>query len=170
MISKLWFLLCMGLREDWKVLNVISIDTFVEVRKLVLGEKMWEEKGKVIGISVKSVGPEGVRMEETFATEVKGLGRAPSGRNIGTMDIIEVPGGFFSGTGQGIFTTQDGDSVVWKCYSLGKSEAGKSKSVNIIQFMTTSQRLSWMNGFIAVDEGITDPITMELSGTGYEWK
>ena len=51
------------------MLNVISIDTFVEVRKLVLGEKMLEEKGKVIGISVKSVGPEGVRMEETFATE-----------------------------------------------------------------------------------------------------
>jgi hypothetical protein len=137
---------------------------------LVLGEKMWEEKGKIIGISVKSVGPEGVRMEETFATEVKGLGRAPSGRNIGTMDILETPGGFFSGTGQGYLVTQDGDSVVWKCYSVGKPEAGKVKSVNIIQFMTTSQRLSWMNGFIAVDESVSDPMTMELSGTGYEWK
>jgi hypothetical protein len=152
------------------VLNVISIDTFLEVRKLILGEKMWEEKGKIMGISVKSVGPEGVRMEETFATEVKGLGRVPSGRNIGTMDILETSGGFFSGTGQGIFTTQDGDSVVWRCYSLGKLEAGKSKSVNIIQFMTTSQKLSWMNGSVAIDEGITDPMTMELSGTGYEWK
>ena len=137
---------------------------------MVLGEKMWEEKGKIIGISVKSVGPEGVRMEETFASEAKGLGRAPSGRNIGTLDLIETPGGFFSGTGQGMFTTQDGDVVVWKCYSLGKMEAGKYKSVNIIQFMTTSKKLSWMNGFIAVDEGISDPITMELSGTGYEWK
>ena len=121
-------MLFMELWGYWKVLNVISIDTFLEVKKLVLGEKMWEEKGKVIGMSVKSVGPEGVRMEETFATEVKGLGRAPSGRNIGTMDIIEVPGGFFSGTGQGIFTTQDGDSVVWKCYSLGKSEAGRARA------------------------------------------
>ena len=102
---------------------------------MVLGEKMWEEKGKIIGISVKSVGPEGVRMEETFASDVKGLGRAPSGRNIGTLDIIETPGGFFSGTGQGMFTTQDGDVVVWKCYSLGKMEAGKGKSVNIIQFI-----------------------------------
>jgi hypothetical protein len=41
---------------------------------LVLGEKMWEEKGKVIGVSVKSVGPEGVRIEENFASEIKGLG------------------------------------------------------------------------------------------------
>ena len=72
---------------------------------MVLGEKMWEEKGKIIGISVKSVGPEGVRMEETFATEVKGLGRAPSGRNIGTMDLIETPGGSFSGTSQGYLVT-----------------------------------------------------------------
>lgn len=152
------------------MLNVINIDTFVEVRKLVLGEKMWEEMGKIIGISVKSVGPEGVRMEETFATEVKGIGRAPSGRNIGTIEFIEVHSGFFSGTGQGYLVTEDGDSVVWKCYFLGKPEAGKYKSVNIVQFSTTSQRLSWMNGFIAVDEGISDPKTMELSGTGYEWK
>jgi len=137
---------------------------------LVLGEKMWEEKGKIIGMSVKSVGSEGVRMEETFASDIKGLGRVPSGRNVGTLDISESPGGFFSGTGQGLFTTQDGDVVVWKVYSIGKLEAGKSKSVNILRFMTTSQKLSWMNSYIAVDEGITDPMTMDISGTGYEWK
>ena len=152
------------------MLNLRNAEPLLEVRKLVLGEKIAEERGKVIGMSVKSIGPEGVHMEETFATEVKGLGRAPSGRNIGTMDLIEVPGGFFSGTGQGYLVTQDGDSVVWKCYSMGKSEAGKYKSVNIIQFMTTSQKLSWMNGYIAVDEGMSDPKTMELSSTGYEWK
>jgi hypothetical protein len=142
----------------------------VEVRKLVLGEKLWEEKGKALGVSVKSVGPEGVHMEETFASECKGLGRFPSGRNIGTMNIVEVLGGFSSGTGQGIFTTQDGDSVVWKTYSLGKPEAGKHRDLLIIQFMTASQKLSWMNSFIAVYEGISDRKTMEFSGTGYEWK
>lgn len=131
---------------------------------------MWEEKGKVTAMSVKSIGPEGVHIEENFATEVKGLGRVPSGRNMGTLNTVERPNGFISGTGQGIFTTQDGDSGVWKCYFLGKTEAGKYKSVNIIEFMTTSQKLSWMNGLIAVEEGISDPKTMELSGTGYEWK
>jgi hypothetical protein len=44
-------------------------------------------------------------MEMTFVTEIKSLGRFPSGRNIGTMDVVEGSGGFFSGTGQGIFTT-----------------------------------------------------------------
>jgi hypothetical protein len=152
------------------MLNAIDTYTVLEVRKLVLGEKTWEEKGKMMGMSIKSIGPEGVHMEETFASEVKGLGRAPSGRNIGTINVIETPGGFLSGTGQGYLVTQEGDSVVWKCYLLGKLEAGKTKSVNIIQFMTSSQRLSWMNGFIAVAESIADEKTMEFSDTGYEWK
>ena len=142
----------------------------MEVRKLVLGEKLWEEKGKAIGVSIKSIGPEGVHVEETYATEVKSLGRAPNGRNMATLDIVETPNGSFSGTGQGIFMTVDGDSVAWKCYFLGKSVAGKSKSVNIIQFMTTSQKLSWMNGLIAVEEADGDSKTMEIDGTGYEWK
>jgi len=33
-----------------------------------------------------------------------------------------------------------------------------------------SQKLSWMNSLIVVLEAITDPKTMELSDTGYEWK
>jgi hypothetical protein len=153
------------------VLNAINTDAFLEVRKLVLGEKLWEEKGKATGVSVKSVGPEGVHMEENFASEVKGLGRFPSGRNMGTINYVARPDGFSSGTGQGIFTAQDGDSVVWKCLAFGKPEAaGKDKSIAIIQFMTTSQKLSWMNSFLIVYESIGDMKTMEFSGTGYEWK
>jgi hypothetical protein len=140
------------------------------VKSLVLGAKIGEEKGKVIGVSVKAVDSEGVHVEETFATEVKGLGRFPSGRNMGTLNVVTRPDGFFSGTGQGIFTTQKGDNVVWKCQYIGKPVAGKHKSVVIVQFMTKSQKLSWMNGLIGVEESIYDPKTMELSGTGYEWK
>jgi hypothetical protein len=151
------------------VLNRINTDGFLEVKKLVLGEKLWEEKGKAIGMSVKSIGPEGVHMEETFASEVKGLGRGPGGRNMGTIDFVQAPSGGSSGAGQGIFTTEDG-SVVWKTYFLGKSEAGKGKSVFIIQFMTTSQKLSWMNSLIVAEEVILDEKTQEFSGTGYEWK
>jgi hypothetical protein len=121
-------------------------------------------------VSVKSVGPEGVQLEETFASEVKGLGRFPSGRDMGTLNVVERPGGVFSGTGQGTKTTQDGDSAVWKCYFIGKPEAGKYKGLAIIEFMTASQKLSWMNDFIVIEELILDPKTMELSGTAYEWK
>ena len=113
----------MELQRDCEALNAINTDVFLEVIKLVLGEKVWEEKGKGIGVSVKSVGPEGVHMEETFASEVKGLGRFPSGRNMGTMNIAARPDGFISGTAQGIFTAQDGDSVVWKCLCVRQARS-----------------------------------------------
>jgi hypothetical protein len=155
---------------DCKVLNPIKTDRFLEMKKLVFGEKIAEEKGKIVGFSVKSVGPEGVHIEENFASEVKGLGRFPSGRDMGTLNIVLRSGGVFSGTGQGTKTTQDGDSAVWKCYLIGKPEEGKHKCVIIIEFMTASQKLSWMNGLIAIEDAILDPITRELSGTAYEWK
>ena len=137
---------------------------------MVLGEKLWEEKGKATGISVKSVGSEGVHMEETFVSECKGLGRFPSGRNMGTINIVVRPDGISSETGQGIFTTQNGDMMVWKVLAFGKQEAGKDKSIAIIQMMTSSQKLSWMNSLLTVYESIGDMKTMEFSGTGYEWK
>jgi hypothetical protein len=143
---------------------------FREVRRLVLGEKLWEEKGKVVGMSVKSIGPEGVNCEETFAAETKGFGRSPNGTNVGTMDFVQAPDGGFSGSRQGIFMSQDGDTVVWKVYFFGKTEAGKSRTVGIIKFMTTSKKLAWMNDIIAAGESITDTKTMESSDTGYEWK
>lgn len=143
--------------------------SLTEVINLVLGEKIAEEKGKVTGLTVKSVGPEGVHIEETFVSEVKGFGRFPSGRDIGTFNVVQRVGSVFSGTGQGTKTTLDGDSAVWKCYFIGKLEGGKYKSLTIIEFMTTSQKLSWMSNLVAIED-ITMDENRELSGIAYEWK
>ena len=140
------------------------------MKALVWGDKIAEERGKAIGFSVKSVGPEGVHVEETFVSEVKGFGRFPSGRDMGTLNIVQRTGGISSGTGQGTKMTAEGDSLVWKCYLIGKLEGGKHKSLVIIEFMTTSPRLLWMNGLIAIEELVADPQTMEFIGTAYEWK
>ena len=137
---------------------------------MVLGEKLWEEKGKSIGMSIKSVGPEGVHMEQTFTTVAKGFGRSPSGTNMGTLDLVQAPDGSESGSGQGIFTSQDGDVVVWKAYFFGRLEKGKDKSFGMVKFMTTSPKLAWMNKVIAAMEGVADLKTMEMTNTGYEWK
>ena len=137
---------------------------------MALGKKLWEEKGKITGMSVKSIDSEGAHIEETLASEFKGLGRFPSGRNMGTINIVARPDGFHSGTGQGICTTQNGDMFVWKCYALSKTEAGKDKGPAIIQLMTTSQKLSWMNSLIVFYEYIGDMKTLEYSATAYEWK
>lgn len=137
---------------------------------MVLGEKLWEEKGKVTGMSVKSVDSEGVHMEQNFASEFKGFGRFPSGRNMGTLNVVVRPDGLSRGTAQGICTMENGDMAVWKCLAFGKSEAGKDKSIAIIQMMTGSQKLSWMNSLLIVYESIGDMKTMDFRGTGYEWK
>jgi hypothetical protein len=152
------------------VLNVRNNDVFSEVKKLVLGEKFSEEKGKAIGMSIKSIGLEGAHMEQTFTSVVKGFGRFPSGTNLGTLDVIQASDGGFSGSGQGIFTSQDGDTVTWKLYFFGRLEQDKNRAFGIAKFWTASQRLAWMNKTIAAFESIADPKTMELSATGYEWK
>jgi hypothetical protein len=120
------------------VLNVRNNDAFSEVRKLVFGKKLWEEKVKTIGMSIKSIGPEGVRMEETATTVLKGFGRFPSGTNMGTMNAVHAPDGGFSGSGQGIFTSQDGDVVTWKFYFFGRLEQGKHRTFGIVKFWTAS--------------------------------
>jgi hypothetical protein len=140
------------------------------LEKLVLGEKLWEERGKVMGFSVKSPGPEGQRMEQSFTSVCKGFGRFPNGTNMGTVDVVMFPNGGYSGSGQGIFTSEDGDAATWKLYFFGKMEALKGRDFGIVKFWTTSQKLAWMNKTIVAMEGTINAKTMELSTTGYAWK
>lgn len=137
---------------------------------MIGGEKLWEEKGTLIGASVKSTGPEGMHFEQTFTTEVKGFGRVKNGTNVGTLTVFMAPNGVMSGTGHGYCTNEDGDTVIWKHAFTGKVEGTKGKSVGILQFWTSSPKLSWMNNLIVIEEGSTDTKTMEIGGTGYEWK
>jgi hypothetical protein len=43
---------------------------------MVLGEKLWEGKGKYGTLAIKGVGPEGTKMEGTISFPIKGVGRA----------------------------------------------------------------------------------------------
>lgn len=152
------------------MLNLRNTDALLEVKKLVWGEKLWEEKGKIMGFSIKSAGPEGQRMEQSFTSVCKGFGRFPNGTNVGTMDVVMAPDGGYSGSGQGIATSQDGDVLTWKIYFFGKMEAQKGRSFGIIKFWTASQKLAWINKTVVAMEGTVDAKTMELSTIGYEWK
>jgi len=67
-------------------------------------------------------------------------------------------------------TMQNGDMAVWKCLAFGKTEKGKDKSIAVIQMMTGSPKLAWLNKLLVVYESIGDMKTMEFAGTGYEWK
>ena len=58
---------------------------------MALGEKLFEESGNVTGIKVTRVHPiEGMTTEVSFTSEIKGIGRFPSGKNIGSGTVTHL--------------------------------------------------------------------------------
>ena len=120
-------------------------------------------------MSVKSVTAEGVTLEGDFMSQIQGVGRFPSGMNMGTVTIVQGPNTARE-TGQGVFTTKDGKSVRWHLVAIAKSAEGSSKSVNLVTFQATSQELAWLNELLVLIEGTTAPDLSTFSDAGYEWK
>ena len=137
-----------------------------------LGEKLFEDKNKTTSNTIKSVGPEGVTIELSWVGELKGHGRLSGidGREMATGTYTQAPNGIATGHSQGIVTTKEGDMVTWREIGTGRNDASGGNFVGIITFMTTSRRLEWLNGVVAIYEGRGPPGYQEWSGTAQEWK
>ena len=142
---------------------------------MVLGEKLWEGKAQSVGTGlIKSVGMEGVTSEYSWTAQVKGMGRAKGldgNINVTAVGMIQ-PKGVSKSRDQGIFITGTGDMGVLIGDDLSKMTAGGNpRGVGLWRFMTTSEKLSWMNEVIAlVALEALDPMWMESNITIYEWK
>ena len=136
---------------------------------LAIGEKLFEEKIRPVGFAIKSVGSEGVESEFSVTGEITGFGKAESVKatNMGTMCNHVRPSGITTGTAQGVMTTTDGDSVVWKLCYAGKASGTGGKLTGTVTFMTMSEKLAWLNSTICVMESAGDAKV----GTNvfYEW-
>ncbi len=130
-----------------------------------LGEKLFEENGKTTGMSVKSVTTDGVTLEGSFVSQIQGIGRFPSGTNMGTVTTIQGPK-TASQTGQGVFVTKEGESAPWRLVSIGKER----KSVNLVTFHSSSPKIAWMNDLLILIEGTGAADYSTFSDVGYEWK
>jgi hypothetical protein len=139
---------------------------------LAVGEKLFESKQKSTGFAVKSVGPEGVTVEQSWAGEFKGYGRAQglSGTIMGTGTYVQAPMGPIHGTAHGILTTKDGEAIVIRSHGVGKIEGTKGKFAVLTTYMTTAPKLSWLNNTVSLDEGEGDTNFQEFTLTGQEWK
>jgi hypothetical protein len=140
---------------------------------MTLGEKLWEESGNVIGFKVTKVHPvEGVTMEVSFTSEIKGIGRFPSGKNLGSGIMTQYPHGIVDQSNQGsIMTAEGGDQFMWWAHGKGKVvEGGKVRGLIIVTGFTNSQKLSWMNNLIMALESEFDPSSQKFKITAYEWK
>jgi len=136
---------------------------------MALGEKVAEEKGSVIGMSVKSIDSNGMSTEISFASEVQGIGRFPSGRNMGTLSGLDGPHTSRS-TGQGIIVTKDGETLPWHGSGIGKRVGGKTKGAFLVTFTTMSQKYAWINDLLFVLDSEASADMTQFSDTAYEWK
>ena len=145
---------------------------------MALGERLWEESGNVTGFKVTKVHPiEGVTMEVSFTSEIRGIGRFPSGKNLGSGTITQYPHGIVDGSYQGSFmTTAEGsgssDQFVWWAHEKTKAVEGgkKFKGLNMMTGFTNSHKLSWMNNLIIALDLETNPESQKFKATAYEWK
>jgi hypothetical protein len=144
---------------------------------MVLGEKLFEEIGNVTGFNVTKVHPiEGVTMEVSFTSEIRGIGRFPSGKNLGSGTMTHYPHGIVDQSNQGsmMMTTAEGgsaDQFLWWAHGKGKVvEDGKVRGLIIVTGFTNSQKLSWMNNLIMALESEFDPESKKFKITAYEWK
>jgi hypothetical protein len=138
-----------------------------------LGEKLFEETGNVTGFKVTKVHPiEGVTMEVSFTSEIRGIGRFPSGKNLGSGIMTQYSHRIVDQSNQGsIMTAEGGDQFMWWAHGKGKVvEGGKIKGLIIVTGFTNSQKLGWMNNLIMALESEFDPASQKFKITGYEWK
>jgi hypothetical protein len=144
---------------------------------MALGEKLFEESGNVTGFKVTKVHPiEGVTTEVSFTSEIKGIGRFPSGKNIGSGTVTQYPHGIVDCGYQGSFLTtaegsRNGDQFVWWAHEKTKMVGGgKFKGLTMMTGFTNSQKLSWMNNLIIAFDLETDSESQKFKATAYEWK
>ena len=142
---------------------------------MVLGQKLWEGKGKSVGAGlIKSVGMEGIVSEYSWMAQVKGMGCAEGlDGNINVTAVSKTPPkGVGKAKDQGIFVMTSGDMCVLKGFDLLKMPTGGNPAaVGLWTFMTQSEKLNWMNDPIAlVTFEAQDPTWMESTITVYEWK
>jgi hypothetical protein len=139
---------------------------------MALGEKLFEERGSVVAFKVTTVHPiEGTTMEVSFSSELKGFGKFPSGRNMGSGIMTQYPHGVVDASYQGTLMAAEGEQLLWWAHEKSKVvEGGKIKGMVIVSAFTNSQRFSWINSLIMVLESEFDPAAMQFRTTAYEWK
>jgi hypothetical protein len=139
---------------------------------MTLGEKLFEESGNTAGFNITKVHPvEGIIMEVSFTSDVKGIGRFPSGKNLGSGTMTQFPHGIVDASFHGMEMYEDGDQFLWWAHQKSKVvEGGKIKGLIMVTEFTNSQKLAWMNNLIMVLDSEYDSVSQTFKATGHEWK
>jgi hypothetical protein len=142
-----------------------------KILPMAIGQKLFEEVGKIAGFKVTNVHPiEGVTTEVSFMSDIKGIARYPSGKNLASGTMTKYPHGIIDATWHGVLTTQNAEQFMWWAHEKSKvSEDGKIRGINLVTGFTNSQKLSWMNSLIILVELAGSVYSGEFCATAYEW-
>jgi hypothetical protein len=135
---------------------------------MAMGDKLFEEKGKITMTFVESIDANGIVMKQSFNSEVMGVGEFPSGMNIGSGTIRIGMDEKAHGKWHGMMMTEDKETVVWKGSGHSKRHEGDVKGIMVVTFMTKSEKYAWMNSIIAVVD--IQGNMMDFTSSAYEWK
>lgn len=141
--------------------------SFSQVLTMTMGEKLFEEKGKMTMTFVESIDANGIVMKQSFNSDVTGLGKFPSGMNMGSGTIWIGMDNKAHGKWHGMMMTQDNETIVWNGSGHSKRNQGAMKGIMVITFMTKSEKYAWMNSIILIKE--IEGNMMEFKASGYEW-
>jgi len=138
---------------------------------MTLGEKLFEEAGKIASFKVAKVHPfEGVTTELTFRSEIRGIGKFPRGKNLGSGTMTTYPHGIIDAAWHGSFTTQQAEQFIWWGHEKATLlEDGKIRGLNTVTGFTNSKNLSWMNSVIIIVDLAASVSADEFCATAYEW-
>lgn len=136
-----------------------------------LGQKLFEEAGKITAFKVIKVHPiEGTSTEITFRSEIRGIDRFPNGKNVASGTMTKYPHGIIDAAWQGTLTTEHGEEFMWWGHEKSRVlEDGKIRGLNIVTGFTNSENLSWVNKLIIVVELAASVYSDEFCATAYEW-
>jgi hypothetical protein len=136
-----------------------------------LGEKLFEEAGNITAFKVTKVHPiEGVTTEVSFRSEIRGIDRFPSGKNIPSGAMTKYPHGIIDAAWQGTLATEPGEEFMWWAHEKSRVlEGDKIRGLNIVTGFTKSQNLSWLNSLIIVVELAGSVYSDQFCVTAYEW-
>jgi hypothetical protein len=145
--------------------------TLVELKTPAsLGEQIADERGNITSMRViPGVDGQSPKVEVSFqaAGEILGI----QATDLGTYSVVTRTDGFFYGEGQGIITTKDGETAIWKGNGVGRP-TGRGSAVSwrgAVFYQSSSERLKRLNGVAGIFEHETDE-NGNTSGRIYEWK
>jgi quercetin dioxygenase-like cupin family protein len=145
--------------------------TLVELKTPAsLGEQIGDERGNITSMRViPGAEGQGLKVEVSFQSAGEILGIPATG--IGTYSAVTRPDGLLYGEGQGMITTKDGETAIWKGNGVGRP-TGRGSAVSwrgAVYYQTSADHLKRLNGVAGIFEHEADENGNTIGRT-YEWK